>query len=176
MSRLPRPRIPFDVRLAVALRQLGRDADTIKMLVDIAKEQRSCGSELKIALAELLNREGGNKLELHHRPSLVNRPRKGDDYVPRANDPDGLVYLRDDDHDVETRIRGLHGQHSDLALARKNKRIARNRDPKRRKAKIKSGNRWPAKGIRKIFSRKKIVSVLNWHERIYILDKSSPVG
>jgi hypothetical protein len=59
-------------------------------------------------------------------------------YDPPANSADHLIYLAADDHDIETRVRGLHGQHSDLGIARKNKRIARNRDPKRRRVKIKS--------------------------------------
>jgi hypothetical protein len=44
-----------------------------------------------------------------------------------------LVYLPEDDHDIETRVRGQHGQYSDLALARKRKRAERKRTkPKRR--------------------------------------------
>lgn len=95
-------------------------------------------------------------VELHHRPALVNRvflrveknrgPIIG--YMPDANDPDYLVYLPADEHDIETRVRGQHGQHSDLALARKRKR-------KERKAK-RPKRKWPsrpfakrAKGFRK---------------------------
>jgi hypothetical protein len=65
-------------------------------------------------------------------------------YIPPANSPDHLVYLLKDDHDVETRVRGQHGQHSDLALARKRKR--KERKAKRRK------HKWP--GGRKLQSRK----------------------
>src|SRR5690242_21536260 len=48
-------------------------------------------------------------------------------YFPDANDPDHLLFRpqptdAEASHDVKTRIRGAHGQHSDLALARKNRR------------------------------------------------------
>jgi hypothetical protein len=93
----------------------------------------------------------GAELELHHRPALLNRERDGNDYIPRANDPDYLVYLPKDDHDIETRVRGQRGQHSDLGLARKRKR--KERKSKRRKTKwssrpLRSANRWPKKKLR----------------------------
>ena len=140
MSRLLRPYIPLAVRVQVARRQCVAAKSFINVFgvaTDIepvwafALPHRDTLNRLLVILF------GEKKPELHHRPALVNRHRKRNgDYDPPANDPNYLVYLVDDDHDVETRIRGLHGQHSDLGLARKNKRIARNRDPKRRKAKI----------------------------------------
>ena len=70
--------------------------------------------------------------ELHHRPALVNRRRyvrKGKVvYDPPANDPDFLVYLPEHDHDIETRVRGVGALRSDLAEARRAKRIKRNRE------------------------------------------------
>ena len=78
---------------------------------------------LKLLLFELF---GLTKAELHHRPALCNRNVDGNgNYDPAANDPEFLIYLPVDDHDIETRVRGLHGQHSDLAIARKRKRIER---------------------------------------------------
>ena len=79
-------------------------------------------------------------VELHHRPALCNRERDGDDYIPRANDPAFLTYLPVDDHDIETRVRGQHGQYSDLALRRKRKRIERKKTRPKRK--------WPKRSFR----------------------------
>ncbi len=139
MSRLLRPHIPMAVLLQVALRHvLERD---IVVAVDDSLRKKE---KLRCLLYILF---GDAKVELHHNPALVNRQRKKHGgYDPPANDPQHLEYLIKDDHDIETRVRGRHGQHSDLGLARKNKRIARNRDPNRRKAKIaKSAKRWPSR-------------------------------
>ena len=157
MSRLPRPLVPAAVKLAVVLRQLGRlDVGT---MVAAAKKARRLAAEHDANLFVLACDLGipVRKLELHHRPALANREKVFAcgvhvDYDPPANDPDHLFYLSECDHDIETRIRGLRGNHSDLGMMRKNKRIARNRDPSRRKAKIRSANRWPPKGTRKIGS------------------------
>jgi hypothetical protein len=121
---------------------------------------------------------GDAKAELHHRPALVNRTRvwyeSGEfGYWPEANNPDHLVYLPADEHDIETRVRGQHGQHSDLALARKRKRAEKKANKQRIKAvgyflawkrrqqrkakrlkthwpkrKLRSANRWPKKKLR----------------------------
>jgi hypothetical protein len=102
------------------------------------------GLRLSVVLEALF---GDAKVELHHRPALVNRQRKNNgDYVPDANDPEYLFYVPEDEHDIETRVRGLHGQHSDLALARKHKR--KERKAKRRKIKwasrpLRSRSNWP---------------------------------
>ena len=132
MSRLPRPYIPLAIRCMVATRQLYEKG------INAGQHARREGETLKELLARLLwVLFGDAKLELHHTPSLVNRRRKRNgDYDPAANDYRHLEYMLEDAHDIETRVRGRHGQHSDLALARKNKRIARNRDPKHRKVKI----------------------------------------
>ena len=136
MSRLYRPYIPIAIRVQVALRQ----AQAIGF---IAVDQSLTKKEqLKLLLYVLF---GDAKVDLHHAPALVNRRRKKNgDYDPPANSPDHLEYMREDDHDIQTRIRGQHGQHSDLALARKMKRIAKTRDPTRRKTKIPQRvNPWP---------------------------------
>lgn len=145
--RLARPYIPLSVRVAVAERQ------------SIAAGKGRLGSSVlykRLAYAlELLF--GGQKAELHHRPSLVNRRRYVRNgktfYDPPANDPDHLIYLRagrGEDHDVETRVRGVGAQLSDLAQVRKRKR-------KERKAK-RVRRRWPSrpfpKASRKLRSRK----------------------
>jgi hypothetical protein len=80
----------------------------------------------------------GVKVELHHRPALVNRKKhyypNGDfSYIPGELDPDYLVYLPADEHDIETRVRGPHGQYSDLALRRKRKRIEQKKHKRKHK-------------------------------------------
>lgn len=161
MARLPRPYIPIAVRVQVAERQFDaatsfahengeRNASVFRTFVDREhwKRTTSLGEQLDTFLRLLF---GDAKVELHHRPALVNRARKRNgDYDPPANDPAHLIYLVDVDHDIETRVRGQHGAHSDLGQARKNKRIANNRNPRRRKVKIpQRKNPWPKRSFPK---------------------------
>jgi hypothetical protein len=74
-------------------------------------------------------------LQLDHDPPLGARERKGDDYKPAANDPDYLIYRPKVEHAVKTRIRGEHGQYSDLVLIKRERR--------RLKKKIKAKRSWP---------------------------------
>ncbi len=155
VSRLPRPYIPISVRRQVAERQLVErgiwNQDHVAMM---AASARPNGERLAFALDLMF---GTQPVHLDHDPALVNRPRnKADtDYIPSANDPLFLVYRTKIDHDIKTRVHGTGAQHSDLGLARKNKRIAKNRDPKRRRAKIKSRGfekgpkrKWPSRSFR----------------------------
>ena len=128
MTRLLRPYIPLKVREQVALRQM---REALIPLPWFAKYPRNAAVRLRILLRTLF---GLGKVELHHRPSLVNREHTRDGgYKPDANNPDYLVYLRKDEHDIETRVRGIGAQLSDLAIARKRKR--RERKETRRKTK-----------------------------------------
>jgi hypothetical protein len=68
-------------------------------------------------------------------------------YVPDANDPDYLVYVPKQDHDIETRVRGQGAQLSDLAIARKRKRKERKVNPK--------GTRYGSQGPRRLSYRGK---------------------
>lgn len=136
--RLLRPYIPLRVRVQVAERQLRERCG-----YTVTNHKRD-GKWLKVLLRELF---GDQPVELHHRPALCNRVQclssiaGGVRYEPDANDPDYLVYLPADEHDIETRVRGQHGQHSDLALARKRKR-------KERKAK-RPKRKWPSRPFAK---------------------------
>lgn len=134
--RLPRPYIPMEVRLQVALRQAyqaGYCSAGFSFPVSIQ-------FQLQNALLFLF---GDEQAHLDHDPALQNRERYADKtgihYIPDANDPNYLIYRTAQDHKIKTLVRGDGAQHSDAALARKNKRIARNRDPKRRKRK------WPTR-------------------------------
>ena len=149
--RLPRPHIPLSVREQVIDRQM-RDAGIAEP--KFTKYHGSTATRIAVKITALF---GENKVELHHRPALVNRLRKrSGKYLPDANDPNFLVYLPAYEHDIETRVRGQHGQYSDLALVRKRKR--KERKAKRPKTKwasraLRSANRW-LKG-RKLRSKKR---------------------
>lgn len=138
MSRLPRPYIPVSVRVQVAERQLIERG----MFTFVGP----ASMRLRFSLKSLFN---DKKAELHHRPALVNRRlKRNGDYDPPANDPAYLVYLADDDHDIETRVRGLHGQHSDFGLRRKNRRMDENRGRRKRRPKKKIPSRpFPKKSL-----------------------------
>ncbi len=127
-EKLHRPYIPLHVREEVLDSQMQEAGFSPSWA---SQQGRSVATRLRLKLEEFF---GCVPVELHHRPALCNRV--GDSifgYIPPANDPDYLVYLPADDHDIETRVRGQHGQHSDLALARKRKRKERKaRRPKRK--------------------------------------------
>lgn len=130
---LHRPYIPMKVRLKVAKRQ-ARELGAVYHHKKSAKD--GPGRYVKRGSVKQLLRVlfGERKIELHHRPALVNRRRYVRNgkvfYNPPANDPAHLVYLAETDHDVETRIRGLGAQRSDLGQARYNKKVAKNREKK----------------------------------------------
>ncbi len=143
MSRLPRPNPTVEVRCRVVLRQLGEmfidDIIKANRYVPRDHRKRSLGKLLQeklVTLAELLKCEVSD-LRLDHTWALENRPKvfkKGVhvDYKPAANDPEWLGYRPHGtqfagSHDVKTRIRGDHGQLSDNAIAKKNRRIERKR-------------------------------------------------
>jgi hypothetical protein len=150
MARLPRPYIPVAVRAEVVWRQLVEA--NLAQFVNIP--ERNKGVWVERQLRRLFG--DSSKVELHHRPALVNRRRNRNEYNPPANDPAFLVYLPEDEHVIETRVRGPRGQHSDLAIARKRKRAERkNRRLKYRwpSRPLRSASRWPAKRTRK-FGRK----------------------
>lgn len=123
--RLPRPYIDVRTRLAVVTRQLREKGIAAWGSFD----DKTLSDRLRTGLRLLF---GDRKVHLHHRPALCNRevvpkswwnnPIGPLRYIPDANDPEYLVYLPADDHDIETRVRGQHGDYSDLAKRRKRKR------------------------------------------------------
>lgn len=149
--KLPRPYIPLEVRLMVAERQVREHQLDPHLSPSLPKQAR-----LEALLRILSTYHDEGKLELHHRPALLNREQVKIagvviGYLPDANDHRYLVYLPEDEHDIETRVRGQGAQLSDLAQARKNKRIARRLSgTKKRGPKLRSASRWPPKGSRKI--------------------------
>lgn len=143
------------MRLEVAERQLAERGTSIS---DDLKTVRSRTNLLGLALVLLFD-EQNNRAELHHRPALVNRRRYVRNgkvfYDPPANSAEYLVYLLDDEHDIETRVRGQGAQLSDLAIARKRKRKEKKATRPKRKwpsRPLRSATRWPK---RKIQNRRK---------------------
>lgn len=151
VSRLPRPSVPDKVKIAVAIRQLeGYGAAAIERT---EKSQRHYLERLLLALAEFMQCPR-DQLQLDHEPALENRIKvryRGQitRYRPDANEPNWLSWRPhgpqyERSHLIKTNVRGDNGQHSDRALAAKNKNIVKNRDPRRRKVKIpQRKNPWP---------------------------------
>lgn len=158
MARLWRPAIPLEVKCRVALRQLG-DTPSADRLIDNSKGM--LGHFLKCLLFNLAESFdcSVNDLRLDHEPALALRPQfkrglgKKTYYEPDANDPEYLFYRPHGaqyagSHDVKTRLRGDHGQYSDIALIKRQRKRDRPPKPKRKWA-----SRPFPKGQRKIQSR-----------------------
>ena len=144
--KLYRPHIPLSVRVKVAERQFLLLCPNMAGL--LAGKPHSSGNRLKALLPLLATAFGCevSELRLDHDPPLALRPqeRRGlgrkTYYTPDANDPEHLFYRphgaqHAGSHDVKTRIRGEHGQFSDIALIKRQRRRER---PPKRKAKIPS--------------------------------------
>jgi hypothetical protein len=138
MAKLYRPSIPVEVKCRVLLGQLG-EAWPDAVLNYWRRKHSILLLHLKGKLAPLLGCEIAD-LRLDHDPPLALRPQelRGRKlyYVPDANDPEHLRYRPHGaqfagSHDVKTRIRGEHGQFSDIALIKRQRRRERPPKPKR---------------------------------------------
>lgn len=158
--RLERPRIPIAVRVQVAERQMEKATgcvctDALGIPLAVSRPKVSDRKRLDAALFHL-SRFGTVKLELHHDPALCNRRsykrmvrgKLKTFYDPPANDPEHLVYLAEDDHDIRTRVRGIGAQRSDLGQLRYNKRVARNRASKSAAKVRRPKRKWPSRPMR----------------------------
>lgn len=166
MPRLFRPHIDLETKLRVLLRDLG-DAFPEDM-VEIAKEQRCLGTLVKEKEAELAALLGckPDEIDYDHDPALGAREKVFDrfgvhvEYRPAANDPDHLFAKDRTRHRLKTNVKGDHGQHPDRVLIKKQRRREREAEvalglrKMKPKAVLRSANRWPAKGARKINWRK----------------------
>jgi hypothetical protein len=144
--KLYRPSIPLEVKCRVVLRQIGElyPEETLQA----AKKSRCLGRALNgwlSVFAKVIGCEV-SELRLDHDPPLALRPqeRRGlgrkTYYTPDANDPEHLFYRphgaqHAGSHHVKTFVRGEHGQFSDIALIKRQRRRER---PAKRKAKIPS--------------------------------------
>lgn len=162
MKNRPRPTIPLAVRVQVADRQCRRHGiSPLSPTSTAAAIPRRLSDRLAFALHSLF---GDERPHLDHDPPLRVRaynPRVKDvaaRYTPNANDPNHLIYRTAHEHRIKTNVRGDGAQHPDRVL------INRERDRERNKRKpvstfrsqrLRSANRWPPKGSRKIQSRRK---------------------
>ncbi len=161
MSRLYRPPIPSSVRVQVAERQFYAKFPNGNQVYDLLAPDWTLKRRLQWLLFMLFKEQ---KFELHHRPALVNRQRRGTGkatvYTPAANDVAHLTYLEEGAHDIETRVRGVGALRSDLSQARYLKKVSRNREtrpktsrfPKfssrvKRTTKLKIKPKWPKRSF-----------------------------
>lgn len=137
MARLHRPNIPLSIRLQVVQRQY-IEHGLSSQYANYIRQHRPRSKQLAMFLATLFGME---KIQLDHNPALMNRRqyiRNGKTYYdPPANNPEFLIYRTKAQHDIKTRVRGDGAQLSDLAIARKRKRKARNAQRPKRK--------WPSR-------------------------------
>jgi hypothetical protein len=150
MAKLYRPHIPLKVRLKVIKRQVAQRAGDGMLLAIETTARRSNAKNpgfiptdaiylgaLLVAFAEIIGCEV-SELRLDHDPALGARKKTGEGkrtvYDPPANDPDHLFYRphgaqHEGSHDVKTRIRGDHGQYSDIVLIKRQRRRERAEKP-----------------------------------------------
>lgn len=167
MARLYRPHIPLDVRAQVAERQM-QQFPSLRAGAHMAVDWRGFAARrLKSALTILARGFGCEikDLRLDHDPPLGARQKRGEGkatvYTPDANDPNHLAYRPHGaefagSHDVKTRIRGDHGQYSDIQLIKRERRRQKKADgrPKKKwalrgKLSTKGKARWPKRGFPK---------------------------
>lgn len=159
MARLYRPSIPLFVKCQVLIRQLEYDDLSAKIM--LAVHQRKYGALVENLLGRLAGKLGceRSELRLDHDPALGMRKKRGEGkntvYAPNANDPAFLRYRphgaqHEGSHDVKTRIRGDHGQYSDVVLIKRQRRRERALDeavkkkrPDLRKSSAHSGTHKP---------------------------------
>lgn len=131
MARLHRPHVPLEIRCMVAMRQLGYDGTTIKIV--LLKHDRAMARLLRVMLGRLSGEMGcaAAELRLDHDPALGARARRGEGrktkYTPDANDPDHLRYRphgpeHEGSHLIKTNVRGDRGQFPDRVLIKRNRR------------------------------------------------------
>lgn len=150
--RLIRPYIDIETRCRVVLRQIGEMWPDDVLRWHSAKRGglgRLLTSRLAV-LAQLL-RCDRSELRLDHDPPLGGRRkvfRRGEHigYDPGANSVEHLRYRphaarHSWSHDVKTRVRGDHGQLSDIALVKRNRRLEEREGTRPKSARTKAKER-----------------------------------
>jgi hypothetical protein len=133
---LYRPHIPTSVKVKVAERQFDAKFPNGREPYDLLKRDWTLSRRLEWLLFNIARAIGCgvSELRLDHDPPLGARPRRGEGkrtvYTPAANDPKWLSYRPhgvqfEGSHDVKTRIRGDHGQYSDITLIKRQRRRER---------------------------------------------------
>jgi hypothetical protein len=157
MVRLYRPTIPVEIKCRVILRQLG------EMFIEHTLTAHK--GKLGFLLLGCLNQFAStlacevSDLRLDHDPPLgardqikTNNPKAPYAYRPDANDPEHLRYRPHGaqyvgSHDIKTRVRGDHGQFSDIVLIKRERRRQRKESEKKASilalAKKRPRHKWP---------------------------------
>lgn len=162
MMALPRPYIPLRVRALVAVIQLHKAG--VNVFVDARRDRETMSAHLERRLESLAGvldcaRED---LRLDHNPALVLRDfnKRTGKYKPDANDPDFLIYRTAHDHHIKTNVRGDGALRSDTSERVYRRRVDRNKQKRKVRAKkkrtgakprwpsrpLRSANRWPNQG------------------------------
>lgn len=145
MAKLYRPPIPLSVKVAVARRQLIERGNAARVRFPTPATSLPLYKQLTFLLSVLSESMmcEVEELRLDHDPALGLRKRTGEGkttvYDPPANDPNFMAYRPHGaqhaaSHDVKTRIRGDHGQFSDVTLIKRERR--RTRRPTERQQRI----------------------------------------
>lgn len=151
--KLLRPHISIHIRCIVAMRQLGEMWP--EQVLSIHKNKTVLLKHLLNRLTELI---GAERLQLDHQPALALRKkifRNGVhvEYRPHSSDPEHLIWREKNAHRIKTQVRGDHGQFSDLALIRREKRRAKKlkKNPRTWQSKpMRSGKaKWPKRSFPK---------------------------
>ncbi len=131
--KLPRQYIPIDVRLKVIERQL-YETQSSKTAVDNCLNDFAPKQKTKRLEYLLWVNFGDSLVHLDHDPPLCLREYnpKTKQYVPAANDPNYLTYIKAESHRVKTFIKGEGARRSDMGQRRYLKRVIARRNPKPR--------------------------------------------
>lgn len=149
--KLPRPFIPYSVRLIVAERQCREFLDDTMVSVRIAMDADRTMKERLHNLLHLIF--GDEPRHLDHQPALVLRdynPRT-ERYTPDANNPEYLRYRTVTSHKIKTTVSGDGAQRSDISAMMHQRRMDENRGKRKRRPKVKLKSRGFQKGIKRPF-------------------------
>jgi hypothetical protein len=152
MTRLHRPHVPLSIQCDVVMRQCYlTPTHRTENLRRFKGNYSVLKQTLLIAFAASI-KCSHHDLQLDHDPPLGARRQiwksgKFVRYEPDANDPQHLFWRDKESHRVKTRVRGEHGQYSDLALIKRERRRSR---PKKKGQKFHSAKRaWPKRKFEK---------------------------
>ena len=120
----PRPYIPLSKKIKVAARQCDEGRISFQWPPALPLKER-----LAVMLKAMFD---GQPCHLDHDPPLYLRKynERTGKYTPDARDPEYLVYRTAEDHRIKTNVHGEHGQYSDRALIKREKRRKRKRSKK----------------------------------------------
>jgi hypothetical protein len=136
--KLWRPHVPISVKIRVAERQLASGGpDMVLGLIAACSEGVRKEMSATQYLPLLLSKLGPGPWHLDHEPPLMLRQRKGERYIPDANNPDYLIWRTKEAHRIKTFVRGDGAQLSDAGKRRK--------EIRKRKRATRPKRKWPSR-------------------------------